>query len=694
MENVLHSFVAESDPQQQITYEDFDQIGKLYLEELDIKWQMAMLPVRINRYEKKAGRKKQFNNKMQQGKQLDSKARYSLFKLKELDKTEEPKALLPVDSMLNWSRIMKVQAYKSTLQTLEQQKAVPNEVFDLSAPSIFDTTPEDVAEKPLYDMFVKAVGMHVVPPPITGTFMPPSNNPDIDDTQFTYGSKSTNYAETNSVSNDYVSCDNSDKSSDSETTGFASCVSSVKSSSSKTNEHLAFAPNSVAFQTMSETAVQQPSSTNDDSSFSFKDECQVSNDLGPLMEFQLPDNSQVVLRVPRRNNLYCFNLTDIKPERDVTSAKQDKSPRASTPTFTNETQLCLACNKGKQHKLSYKAITVAPLDHSTPPLVVIDDFSRGFRREYSTGKNPITKGVRVTKPHNKTPYELVSGKAFKKQALRSKPIASRHASDQADIATSRMEFLLDHDKEEFPSCIFDASRPDIQFSSECIVLTAKLPPLTIQLEFASIRTHQQLVDVNSWSKNLNFLACKKQTIVATSFPRSRICMPASRAVGGQIDDSLSVWRIPNIEKCGLIQMIKYSTLRYGVKSLSSRLQEFLLVAVHLFLLWVSAEAAIEYMNEEKLSWKEESEDLQRKRQPDVLNSAKILYRYVGMTNGSTEFDKIRTAAADLQSQNLRRSLKRPGADLEHASSKKSKSTEAPKPGVPADSQQPSFEVPS
>ncbi|GJV08262.1 hypothetical protein Tco_1345918 [Tanacetum coccineum] len=60
----------------------------------------------------------------------------------------------------------------------------------------------------------------------------------------------------------------------------------------------------------------------------------------------------------------------------------------------------------------------------------------------------------------------------------------------------------------------------------------------------------------------------------------------------------------------------------------------------------------------------------------------------------TEFDKIRTAAADLQSQNIRRSLKRPGADLEQASSKKSKSTEAPKPDVPADSQQPSVEVPS
>ncbi|GKG48004.1 hypothetical protein Tco_0509889, partial [Tanacetum coccineum] len=54
------------------------------------------------------------------------------------------------------------------------------------------------------------VGMHAVPPLIIGTFMPPSNKPDIDDTQFTYGSN--------------------DKSSDLESTGFASCVSSVKSS--------------------------------------------------------------------------------------------------------------------------------------------------------------------------------------------------------------------------------------------------------------------------------------------------------------------------------------------------------------------------------------------------------------------------------------------------------------------------------
>ncbi|GJY85869.1 putative ribonuclease H-like domain-containing protein [Tanacetum coccineum] len=352
---------------------------------------MAMLSVRINRFEKKAGRKMKFNNK--------DAARFDKKKVKcykcselghfarELEKTEEPKALLSVDSMLNWSDhegedveigaaqvygmiagaeedatgnatgnatgdvaddvsndaaefalmgissqvqtcpfgcehlyaelkkefdnveaqykecYIQVQAYKSTLQTLEQQKGWyqsnqlaleeririltanlenttnmlkyteklneqaklekmndkvqleeskarfdkwkdssknldklihssmssrskfglgfgetfgSDEVFDPSAPSIFDTTPEDVAEKPLYDRFVKAVGMHAVPPPITGTFMPPSNNPDLDDTQFTYGSKSNNYLKLNSVSNEFVSCDNSDKSSDSE----------------------------------------------------------------------------------------------------------------------------------------------------------------------------------------------------------------------------------------------------------------------------------------------------------------------------------------------------------------------------------------------------------------------------------------------------------------------------------------------
>ncbi|GJV22168.1 hypothetical protein Tco_1371188 [Tanacetum coccineum] len=64
------------------------------------KWQCFRI---INRFEKKAGKKMKFNNKDAAREQLDSKARYSAFKLKELDKSKEPKALLSIDSMLNWS---------------------------------------------------------------------------------------------------------------------------------------------------------------------------------------------------------------------------------------------------------------------------------------------------------------------------------------------------------------------------------------------------------------------------------------------------------------------------------------------------------------------------------------------------------------------------------------------------------------
>ncbi|GJQ96630.1 putative ribonuclease H-like domain-containing protein [Tanacetum coccineum] len=316
--------------------------------------------------------------------------------------------------------------------------------------------------------------------------------------QFTYGSKSNNYAETNSF----------------------------KSSSSKTNDPYPSTPSSVDFKTMTETAAQQPSSTNDDSSFSFKEnvkplrhlygelllspqqvvlgefKSQICNGDPRIMEnphknrdlrivdsgcsrsmtgnkeklddfvkivggtvtfggrdgkitgkgtirtsklnfenvyyveelqnfnlfseFPTTELSQVVVRIPRRHNLYCFNLSNIQPERDVTCLLAKASLEESTkwhrrmahvnfknieqllridslwdPSnsfFTNEHN-CVACNKGKQHKASYKAITAvstisAPLqllhmdlfgptsirsiDHKYYSLVVTDDFSSAW----------------------------------------------------------------------------------------------------------------------------------------------------------------------------------------------------------------------------------------------------------------------------------------------------------------------------
>nr|GEW41342.1 ribonuclease H-like domain-containing protein [Tanacetum cinerariifolium] len=50
-------------PEQQLAYEDLEQIEKLDLEEMDLKWQMAMLSVKVHKFKQKARRKIDFDKK-------------------------------------------------------------------------------------------------------------------------------------------------------------------------------------------------------------------------------------------------------------------------------------------------------------------------------------------------------------------------------------------------------------------------------------------------------------------------------------------------------------------------------------------------------------------------------------------------------------------------------------------------------
>ncbi|GKB21825.1 ribonuclease H-like domain-containing protein [Tanacetum coccineum] len=99
-------------------------------------------------------------------------------------------------------------------------------------------------------------------------------------------------------------------------------------------------------------------------------------------DFKLPDENQVLLRVPRQNNMYSFNLENIVPTGDlaclIAKATVDESNkwhrRLGHVNFKNLNKLvkgnlvrglplkifqndhtCVACQKGKQHKASCKA---------------------------------------------------------------------------------------------------------------------------------------------------------------------------------------------------------------------------------------------------------------------------------------------------------------------------------------------------
>nr|GFC57079.1 hypothetical protein [Tanacetum cinerariifolium] len=90
--------------------------------------------------------------------------------------------------------------------------------------------------KPIYNRFASVDHIKAVLSPLTGNYMPPSNIPDIDESQMVYGKKPTDSSEikTNddsiSHSNDSVLFDFSDRSSESSTNDLQTCDSSVECS--------------------------------------------------------------------------------------------------------------------------------------------------------------------------------------------------------------------------------------------------------------------------------------------------------------------------------------------------------------------------------------------------------------------------------------------------------------------------------
>nr|GEW77356.1 hypothetical protein [Tanacetum cinerariifolium] len=165
-------------------------------------------------------------------------------------------------------------------------------------------------------------------------------------------------------------------------------------------------------------------------------------------DFKLRDDTNVLLRTPKQHNMYSIDLNNIVPHKDLTclvaNASTDESELGHrmlghlnfktmnklvmhnlvrglpSKCFEND-HTCVACLKGKQHKASCKTklvhlvtkpIHTLHMDLFGPTWDETSGILRNFITEIENLKHLKVKIIRVlvNKSQNKTPYELFNGR--------------------------------------------------------------------------------------------------------------------------------------------------------------------------------------------------------------------------------------------------------------------------------------------
>ncbi|GJV62362.1 putative ribonuclease H-like domain-containing protein [Tanacetum coccineum] len=343
-------------------------------------------------------------------------------------------------------------------------------------------------------------GMHVVPPPMTGNYMPSGPDVEVDDSKFTYGPKQTQPNESESQSSEFDTVN----------------LTLVQNLLNYVSEPWMFKPRDVNkpnltdFKTLMVAlllleVVEVISMVKDYPHRALKNKgivdsgCSrhMTGNKAYLAEFQDFNGGHVAFgglacliakATIDESNTWHRRLGHVNFKNLNKLVKENYVRGLPSKIFQND-HTCVACQKGKQHKASCKAKSVSSISHSlqllhmdlfgptsvrslnhkTYCLVITDDFSRcdngtefknkdviefcgskGIKREYSNARTPqqnrvaerknktlieaartmlvdsflpntfwaeavstacyVLNRVLVTKPHNKTPYELITGK--------------------------------------------------------------------------------------------------------------------------------------------------------------------------------------------------------------------------------------------------------------------------------------------
>nr|GFB67346.1 hypothetical protein [Tanacetum cinerariifolium] len=169
----------------QLDNEDLKQIDADDLEEIDLKWQMVMLTRRARKFLQKTGRNLGVNGPTSMGFDMEKVQLRdtALATLREkLETTEKDRDDLNI-------KLKKFQTSSKRLtdllasQTSDKaglgynSKVFTQAMFDCDNYYSSESDNDSWSPSNLYDRFVPSGGYHAVPPPITGTFMPPK--PDL-----------------------------------------------------------------------------------------------------------------------------------------------------------------------------------------------------------------------------------------------------------------------------------------------------------------------------------------------------------------------------------------------------------------------------------------------------------------------------------------------------------------------------------
>ncbi|GJX91230.1 hypothetical protein Tco_0344556 [Tanacetum coccineum] len=174
-----------------------DEVMYSFFEEIDLKWQVAMISTRINKFYKRTGRKLQFDRKeLVEERRIRNTGVISI-------KEEDQKALVVQDmtsiGTYDWSylaaeeeltnyALMAITSSKPSSSASSDTEINPKVKIGLGygkeetvcnvsesdvSETVFDTSTSDKENSQTCDRFKKVEGFHAVPPLLSGNFIPP-----------------------------------------------------------------------------------------------------------------------------------------------------------------------------------------------------------------------------------------------------------------------------------------------------------------------------------------------------------------------------------------------------------------------------------------------------------------------------------------------------------------------------------------